>query len=59
MKSIYSTEHISAVHAKSDERFTTFGTFANVMVIKNLDLFGSRLTPEFGKILFTSKKISA
>ena len=59
MRSIYSTEHISTVHAKSDERFTTFGTFANVVVIKNLDLFSSRLTSELGKILLTSKKIPA
>ncbi len=59
MRFTYSTKHISAVHAKSDERFTTLGTFANVMVIKNLDLFSSCLTSEFGKILFTSKKIPA
>jgi len=54
-----STKHISSVNAKSDERFTTFGTFANVVVIKNLDLFSSRLTSELGKILLTSKKIPA
>ena len=59
MRSTYSTKHISAVQAESDERFTTFGTFANVMVVKNLDFFSSCLASELGKILLASKKIPA